>query len=297
MKKKDISFSQFIKNEILEYDWTDEQLSILFFSFLRTNGTFKKSNYIFSTTQIKWEKKITEMFLKFYGLKVKPQRQKTQLKYIITDADFLERFANEIGNLIIDNEDGLKAYLAGSFVGKGWISSPETRFYHFELRVRNLSHSLDIQEAVDSLGIKTTTLQKNGWYYTYVKKSIEISNLISAFNASQSMMIFEDARISRDFIATYKKMESIENYNYQKSIENSNKQCEAIELVKGSPLENALSKREKEIMNLRLKFPNYSLSELQMEYNDKYDAEISKSTVSNWLKKICELAAIRGKEV
>ncbi len=110
---------------------------------------------------------------------------------------------------------------------------------------------------------------------------MQISNLISSFNASQSMMIFEDSRISRDFIATYKKMESIENYNLKKTLENSIVQCDAIKKIKGSFLEKNLTKREKEVMNLRLKFPNYSLSELQMEYNDNFDSNISKSTMNN----------------
>lgn len=294
MANEEVSFSYLIKNEILEYDWTKKQLDILFFSLLRTNGTFKKSNYVFSTTLLHWEKKITKLFETCYGLKIKPIKQKTQLKYVIKDPDFLDNFANDIGNLVIESQDELKAYLAGAFVGKGWISSPSTKFYHFELRVRNLLHSLDIQEAMDSLGIKTTTIQKNGWYYTYVKKSMEISNLISAFNASQSMMMFEDARISRDFISTYKKMESIEGYNYQKSHENSLRQSEAIKVIKGTVLENSLSKNEKDIMELRLEFPNYSLSELKYEYNEKFGNNISKSTINNWLNKICNLSKLKG---
>lgn len=294
MAKEDISFSHFIKDEILEYDWTDKELSILFFSFLRTNGTFKRSKYIFTTTLLNWEDKITKMFERYYSLKLKPIKQSTQLKYEITDSDFLESFAKEIGNLIVNNENELKAYIAGAFVGKGWISSPKTRFYHFEIRVRHMAHSLDIQEAMDSLGIRTTTLQKNGWFYTYVKKSMEISNLISAFNASQSMMIFEDARISRDFIATYKKMGSIEGYNHQKSHENCIKQLNSINLIKGTILENSLSAREKSIMDLRIEFPEYSLSEMQLEYNQRNNLEVSKSTINNWLRKICNIAELNG---
>ncbi len=294
MEREEISFSYLIKNEILEYSWTKEQLGILFFSLLRTNGTFKKSNYVFSTTLLNWEDKITKLFETYYGLKLKPIKQKTQLKYVIEDPDFLENFANEIGNLVIESQEDLKAYLAGAFVGKGWISSPATRFYHFELRVRNLPHSLDIQEAMDSLGIRTSTIKKNGWYYTYVKKSMEIANLISAFNASQSVMIFEDARISRDFVSTFKKMESIEGYNYQKSHETSLKQCEAINKIKGTILENSLSKNERQIMELRLELPDHSLSELQYEYNVRYDNEISKSTINNWLNKICNIAKLKG---
>lgn len=294
MAKKDLSFSHFIKNEIIEYNWSEKELGILFFSFLRTNGTFRNSKYVFTTTLVEWEKKITSMFLTYYGLKIKPEKQRTQLKYVIASPEFLEEFANSIGNLIVNDLEELKAYAAGAFVGKGWISSPSTRFYHFEIRVRHLAHSLDIQEAMDSLGIPTTTMTKNGWFYTYVKKAIDISNLISSFNASQSMMIFEDARISRDFIATFKKMESIENYNFQKSQDTCQRQVESIKKIKGSLVEKTLSKNIKNIMELRLEFPTYSLSELQMEYNQRYKLDTSKSTVNNWLNKICSMAELKG---
>lgn len=294
MEEKQVSFSHFIKNEIIEYEWSKEQLGILFFAFLRTNGTYKKSKYVFTTSLVEWEKKINGMFLEYYGLKIKPTRTKTLIKYEITDVDFLENFANKIGDLVVNSDEELKAYLAGSFVGKGWVSKPSTRFYHFEIRVRNLSHSLDIQEAMDALGIKTVTIQKNGWYYTYVKKAKEISKLIIAFNASQSMMIFEDARIERDFMATYKKMESIENYNLEKTIEKAKIQLACIELIKSKELEKFLSKNENEIMELRVENPNYSLSELQIAFNEINQLDISKSTINNWLNKIITLAQSKG---
>jgi len=43
----EVSFTTFIKNEIIEYNWTSDQLKIIFFSFLKTIGTFKDEYYLF----------------------------------------------------------------------------------------------------------------------------------------------------------------------------------------------------------------------------------------------------------
>lgn len=287
-----ISFSEYIKNEILEYNWEERQLEILFYSFLRTNGTMRGGTYKVTTSLIKWEKKFNELFLKFYGVKVTPIRTKTLIKYTITDPIFNEKFTSQFGELVINSLEDNKAYIAGAFIGKGWLNKPSSRFYHCELRVRNLAHSLDIQEAFDGIGIKTITINKNKWFYTYIKKAADISNLIRAVNASQSLMFFEDSRIERDFVATFKKMESIENYNFKKTYDTSEKQIKAIKKLKKMPTYNSLKKEWVDLMELRIEKPLYSLSELEMEFNKRHDTFFSKSTINNWLNNIIKISML-----
>ncbi len=292
--ENNLSFSEFIKNEIMEHNWTDEQWRVLFYIFLRTNGTYKRGSYIVTTTLKKWEEKFTLLFKKFYKIDVKPIFFKKIVKYEIKDTEFLEHFSRELGTLIANNLEEIKAYVAGIFVGKGWISNPSSKFYHFEVRVRHLQLSLDVQEAFDSFGIRTHTINKNGWYYTYVKKSSEISKIISAFNAPQSVMYFEDSRIERDFISSFKKMESIEEYNHKKQHELAKTQIGIINKIKDKKICDTLTKNQKMLMNLRLEKPEYSLSELQMELNYRLELNISKSTINNWLKKILSLEEMTG---
>lgn len=286
MEDKIISFSKFIKDEIINFQWSEKDLSILFYAFLRSNGTYRQGNYIVTTTLIKWEVFFNNLFLKNYGLEIKPIKSKTMIKYIINDPLFLEKFATNLGELVIESLSENKAYIAGTFLGKGWVSSPSSRFYHCEVRVRNLYHSLDVQEAFDGLGIKISTTKKNKWYYTYIKKSGEISKLISAVNASQAVMYFEDSRIERDFVATFKKMESIENYNLEKSFNSSEKHIKAVKKILNSNKFDALNINMKEIINLRIEEPTHSLSELQMDFNERNNTDYSKSTINNWLNKL-----------
>ena len=99
-------------------------------------------------------------------------------------------------------------------------------------------------------------------------------------------MLFEDSRIERDFVSTYKKMESIEWYNIKKTKESSQKQIKLIKKIFNEKKEKELSTDQINIAKLRLKHPDYSLLELQMEFNHVYEKDVSKSTISFWLNKI-----------
>jgi|GEM_PF-3235903 len=93
-------------------------------------------------------------------------------------------------------------------------------------------------------------------------------------------MIFEDARIERDFLATYKKMESIEAYNFEKTKKSAEEQIQFINKVLNSELKKELSVDQKRIASLRIKNPLFSLLELQMEFNTKYKKNVSRSTIN-----------------
>lgn len=280
------SFTEFIKDEIINHSWTKEERLIVFFSFLRTILEKKDNNYVFKTTHKQHKEKFNNLFKEIFDIDVEPKETKTLLKYVINDEKFINQFNSLESKVLIKDLETNKAFLAGIVLGKGWLSSPRSRFYHFEVRVKDINFSIDIQEALDAIGIRTINRQRNGWFYTYIKKSSDISTLISAINAPQTLMFFEDSRIERDFVATYKKMESIEEYNQHRSEEACQIQVNAINIVKDSDVFNKLSIKLRQLAELRLEKQNYSLSELQMEYNIRFDADISKSTICHWLRQI-----------
>lgn len=274
----------------MNFNWDDNQLEVLFYSFLRTNGIFSGGCYILTTTLKRWEEKINEMFLKFYLLKIEPIRTKTLLKYKICDKEFIKIIIEKFGKVLIEDHEEIKAYISGLFLGKGWISSLNSKNYHFEIRVRTLDHSLDVQEVFDEIGIKTITIKKNKWFYTYIKKTMDISNSIKAMNAYKAVINFEDVRIERDFISTYKKMNTIEKVNLDKIAKTFKKHQMAIKKLNELDFFKKINSKYKKISILRLQNPYFSLSELQMKYNQIYNENISRSTINNWLNEIIKLS-------
>ena len=288
---KNTSFTSFVKNEIQNYKWNNKELDILLLSILKATYKYDKdNNLVFSTSLLGYEKTFVDFFYKKLKLKTSPLKTKTLIKFVFKDEVEIKNILSLINKqLNLDSLPDLKSYVTGLFLAKGWINSPKSKFYHCEIRLKRISDSLDVQNVLTNLNINSLTLEKNKWFYTYIKKSTDITNFLTLLNASQSVMIFEDSRIERDFISTLKKMESIEEYNYKKTIEASTRQIKVLKEILNSKKVEFLSKEKINLVNLRIDNPTYSLSELQMEYYQLYGKNLSKSTISLWLKKIMEI--------
>ncbi len=285
-----ISFAEFIKNEILEFNWDEAQLDILFYSFIKTNGDFRGEKFIIGSSLKKQSDKILKLFKKFYNVEPEVEFLKTKVNFIIDAESFKNKFDEKWSLFKPKNVEEHKALIAGCFVGKGWISKPSSKYYHMEFRIGSKDHVKLIERSIGKFEIASKTILKNGWYVIYIKKSMALSDLLNIMEAPRSMMYFEDERINRNLIASYSKMESIEPYNKAKTKAISDLQIAAIKKIKGTPIWKTLSKNIIEIAELRLEFPEYSLSDIQYIYNRDKEKEISKSTVNNWLKQIVDLA-------
>ncbi len=289
MKNK-ISFAEFIKNEILDFNWEDKQLRILFFSFLQANGIMKGDRFIIGTSLLSKESLFIKLFKQLYNIDIEVERLETKIKFSTSDKEFIQKFHDEENSILLEDDLSSMAYVAGAFVAKGWISRPSSRSYHLEFRLGTIEQSLNLQESIDSLGIKSTTLKKGKWYLTYIKKSMSLSDLLKAMQAHQAMMIFEEERISRDFTASLAKMESIEQYNYERTMAVSQEQIKAIKSLKKNGMFKTLNDDKRNLAELRIEKPEYSLSDLQYTFNEKFDKDVSKSTINNWLHSLTELA-------
>ncbi len=290
MKDNKISFAEFIKNEILDFNWSETQLDVLFFSFLKTGGIFSKDKFTIGFSLEQQEEKIVSMFEKFYEVKPIVKKLETKIKFIISDDSFEEKFINKERSIELIGNESMMAFVSGAFLARGWISKPSSRFYHLEFRIGSIGHSLNLQESIQALGIESKTHTKGKWYITYIKKSMMVSDLLRAMHALEAMMIFEEERINRDFSATYSKMETIEQYNSKKIGAISKIQIEAINKVKQSHYWKTLKDNVKDVAEIRIKNPNFSLSDIQYIYNSNNKTDYSKSTINNWLKILVEIS-------
>ncbi len=285
-----ISFAEFIKNEILKFNWEEAQLDILFYSFIKTNGVSKGKKFVVGSSLKKQGDLISKLFKKFYNVEPDLKESTTKINFIINDEGFENKFKDKWDSFKPKTVEEHKALIAGCFVGKGWISKPSSKYYHMEFRVGPKEHVKLLERSINNFEIQSKTILKNGWYVVYIKKSMALSDLLNLMEASRSMMYFEDERINRNLIASYSKMESIEPYNKAKTKAISDLQIAAIKKIKGTPTWRTLNKNIIEIAELRIEFPEYSLSDIQYIYNRDKEKEISKSTVNNWLKQIVDLA-------
>ncbi len=288
--KEQISFAEYIKNEILEFNWEEPQLDILFYSFLRANGNFKKTKFEVCTSIKNKKELIQSFFKKFYNVEPEIKELETKVKFIVDEVNFTSKLEDKWKDFKPKNDMDSRAYIAGAFLAKGWSSRPSSKFYHMEFRIGSLEHANLIEKAMNSFEIQSKKTHKNDWYIIYVKKSIHLSELMSLMGAQQARMIFEDERISRTITSSYAKMTALEPYNALKTERIAKKQIASINKLKGTPSWNALNENIKLVAEIRLEKPDLSLSDIQYVFNLRKEMDVSKSTINNWFKIIVDLA-------
>ncbi len=180
--------------------------------------------------------------------------------------------SKEIKDIICDRLCCKKSFLKGVFLGSGYIVSPESE-YHFEV---SLFSEFDI----------SAKCIKRNKYVVYVKDSEGISNILRVFGATTSLMKFENIRIEKSIKNDINRGINCETANLNKIVSSAYKQIQAIQKLEESGTYNLLKDKQKELCQLRKKYPDKSLEELASlcSYN------ISKSGVYHSLNKIVNLA-------
>ena len=101
---------------------------------------------------------------------------------------------------------------------------------------------------------------------------------------------FEDERISRDMKNSISRMDNCEIANEVKTIRAASKQIEYINKIKESGKYELIDEKLRNVMDLRLKYQDYSLLELCDAYQKNYGDIVSKSGMKHRLNKIESIA-------
>ncbi|BDV02655.1 MAG: hypothetical protein HPAVJP_5440 [Candidatus Hepatoplasma vulgare] len=287
------SFTDFVKYEILNFSWKEDDKKNLIISFLYfskknlTDDKLLAKIYLSKNSKDNLEKLIKEI--------INPDKLNiiNTKNFFILDIELKNiksKLTNFVNKIKLKNINDIKPILSAIFLAKGTITSPTSKFYHFELSFKDEFEGEIIFKLLKKifkiLNINFLLYKKEDKYHFYVKKATYISDLLKVMNASSSLLYFEDQRIARDFISITKKTESVEKYNKIKTHTASEKQIKAIKKLKKENKFSRLPMNLKNLANLRLENPGDSLSDLNYKYNLIYKANISRSTIDSWMKKI-----------
>lgn len=178
-----------------------------------------------------------------------------------------------------------KALIRGAFLGGGYVNNPEKK-YHLEV---NFNSEYNMNMAYDILKtytINTKKLIKENIFTIYIKEGEEISKFLAFIGANTSVLKFEEARVIRDTSNNLNRLVNCETANFSKTIQAGKKQIEDIRLIKEKRKFSELPENLQVIANLRLKYPEASLTEL-VSYMEN---TISKSGISHRLAAISKFA-------
>ena len=281
-----MSFSQDVKQELSKISnlANKDLVKIEFAGYCKTNNVYLSDNMLRFSTENEYNinrfaKLLNNIENHNYQIEIQGKN------YVITTKNKNILRLATIKDLEIDGEIQEKAYIRGCFLGSGSINNPENK-YHIEVIFKQKQDAQSVVNMLKKYSINFKILEKENSTSIYSKDGEEISKFLAFIGANNAVLKFEDIRVYRDMRNNVNRIVNCETANLSKTVTAALKQIDAINVIKSNGKFNSLSDSLKEIAELRIKYPEASLTEL----GEKTNPKIGKSGVNHRLKAIMKLA-------
>lgn len=198
-------------------------------------------------------------------------------------------FFQDVDESLITKECCKRAYLRGAFLGSGSINSPKTSAYHLEIQSYSQKHADILKDLANEFDLNAKVAVNKRGFITYLKEAERIADFLRVIGASNSLFMFEDVRIKRDFRNSINRVINCDIANEKKAMDAANEQLRNIEVIE--KLGNKkLTEKMLEAVFLRKKYPESTLLELSYASMEHFDKQISKSALNHRFRSIKDLA-------
>ena len=215
----------------------------------------------------------------------------TNAKYILEDLMIYKDGFNEHPPMTLFKKDCcIRAYIAGTFLAIGSCNSPTKSNYHLELATNTNKYANFLNKLLLKYDLNSKVVQRRNKYVVYIKVADKISDFLRCVGAHESLLNFENIRIERDFMNSFTRLDNCELANEMKSLSAANNQLDDIKIIEEKININHLDTKIKDVIELRKKYPEYSLNELCIEYEKDTGYPITKSGIRHRFNKIHDIA-------
>ncbi|HRX91610.1 MAG TPA: DNA-binding protein WhiA [Candidatus Izemoplasmatales bacterium] len=307
-----MSFSTDVKTELASLKHLDccnkAELSAIF----HVGGSLERSSegttVLFQTTNIAVVRRVIGLLKQLYPDSAYTLIDKKQARFgkrdiflfrieppadqILSDLSLTDTrglFSHNIDKTLIRKECCRKAYLAGAFLAGGSINNPDTATYHLEIQTFSKEEAENLCELANGFGLNAKTAENRRGSIVYVKEAEKIADFLRVSGATNSLFVFEDNRIKRDFKNSINRVINCDIANEKKAIEAAKKQLEYIEIIEKSR-PNDLPEGIKQAIFLRKKYPESTLLELSYAAEEHFGYRISKSALNHRFRAIKDFA-------
>ena len=177
------------------------------------------------------------------------------------------------------------AFIRGVFLSCGTVTDPE-RGYHLEFVVPYKKLCMDLMKFLDELELKPKYIVRKGNHIIYFKDSESIEDILAIIGAQDASLYVMGIKIEKDVKNKVNRKLNFEMSNISKTVDAANQQVYAIKLIDEKNGISSLPDSLQKIANLRLKYPEASLSELEK----LLDEPISRSGINHRLNRIVQIA-------
>lgn len=303
-----MSFSMDIKNEVTRLDSNKTELISELSAIVRNSAVIMNDSIKISIENNAVARRIFKLFKNVYDIvPVVTVRKRynfsKNLDYIVTIKSKREEILQDLSifdsNLeylnipkeyIIADEDSVRAYLRGLFISCGSVNDPKTSRYHLEFLVDNLDYAKFIREMLNKYMLNSKIIRREKNYMIYIKEAEKISDFLRIIQAYNGVMYYEDIRIYRDHKNMTNRLNNCEQANIDKIFFTASRQIKDIDILKKYEVIDSLDNKLKEVIEYRVKYPEYSLSELADIMSEELGSNITKSGLNHRFRKIREIA-------
>ena len=195
---------------------------------------------------------------------------------------------------IYGDQELIKAYLRGVFLGVGSVNDPKKSRYHLEFLVNDLEYAKFISKLLNIFDLNSKVLKRENKYMIYIKEAEKIGDFLKIIQTMEALFYYEDIRIYRDHKNMTNRLNNCEQANVDKTIITANTQVKEIEKIMDSGGLDLLDLKTKEAAIYRLKYKEASLLELSEIISIETGNKITKSGLHHRFKKISDLASKIG---
>ncbi|GAA0092201.1 DNA-binding protein WhiA [Paraclostridium bifermentans] len=308
-----MSFSAETKNELARIFSDNECCNISELSaIVRLAGSiqiagYKKLNLKISTELNSTARKIFKLLKSNFGINTEISVNKNQMlkrnsSYVlmVTSEMGAENLLRELGILskedyfftmnkvpegLIKDNDCIRAFIRGAFLGGGSISDPEKN-YHLEFVTNNEEFAESLKDLINSLGFNSKTVSRKNNYVVYLKESEQISDLLNIIGAHQALLSLESTKIVKEMRNNVNRIVNCETANLSKTVNAAVRQIENIKYIQQKVGLDHIPPNLREIAVLRIEYEDLTLKEL----GEMASPQLSKSAVNHRLRKIEQIA-------
>ncbi len=295
-----MSFTSEVKNEVSKLDFTEAE-NIAELSALITTTAEIDTTIKITTENASVARKIFYTIKQIFDINVKITVRKgfnfqKKYLYILEITKNIDNILETLGiennitsKYIYDDEETIRAYIRGIFLGCGSINDPKKSRYHLEFLVPTKEKANQINKLLNKYNLGSKILQRESRYMVYIKGSEKISDFLRLISASNALLYYEDIRIYRDHKNMTNRLNNCEQANVEKMIQSAQNEVKIIEKLKEKDMFDLLDEKDKLIATYRLKYPESSLQELSEIISIETSTKLTKSGIYHRLRKIKEL--------
>lgn len=184
----------------------------------------------------------------------------------------------------ISNDCCFSAFLRAVFLACGTISDPE-KSYHLEFSVP-YSLKNDLKRIFEEVELEAKEIKRNSSYILYFKGSEDIVTLLTLIGANNCVLEYIGVKVFKDVRNNVNRKTNFENANFDRTLNASLRQTEAINRLKKNGGFQKLPPELKILADIRLENPDLSLSQI----GQMLDPPLSRSGVNHRLQKIVDLS-------